>query len=95
METQTLKASSTNAKEVDNKKSSKELIVRKEVLNSPFTIITTEGRHFGVMGEYRITKEKSSRKAVEKELEEMTWNRIVQVIMILGEMKEKLNKETK
>lgn len=68
---------------------SSELIERFELENSPFTIITTEEGSFGAMGKYRIT-EPGLKEDIEKELNEITWNRIVQVMLILLETKPKL-----
>ncbi len=89
METTTLENLSTSVKEVNNNASGNETIVRKEMENSPFTIITIENESFGVMGQYRLTETFKSRKEVEEELNKMTWNRLVQVFMILNELKEK------
>ena len=89
METTTLENLSMNVKEVNNTDSGNETIVRKEMENSPFTIITIEEESFGVMGQYRLTETYKTRKEVEEELNKMTWNRLVQVFMILNELKEK------
>ena len=68
-------------------KGNTELIKRKEVKNTPFTIIskTDTNEHFAVMGDYRITEVYDSQNKVEKEVKKITWNRIVQVMMILNE----------
>jgi hypothetical protein len=89
METQTLESTNMDAKEVNNSKSS-ELVERWQIPNSPFTVITIEGeKHFGVMGEYRVTEEMESRGAVEDELKCISWNRIIQVMMILDQIRSK------
>jgi len=64
-----------------------ELIQRKDVKDTPFTIIskTDTNEHFAVIGEYRITEVYDSKNKVEKEVKKITWNRIVQVMMILNE----------
>ncbi len=81
---------SMNAKKADKKGSgNEELIERRPIENSPFTVISVEGKHFGVMGEYRITEEKGNRGEVEDELRCITWNRIIQVMMILEEIRGK------
>lgn len=81
MESETIKL---NAKKANKQKSnSNELIERENINNTPFTIITMEGYSFGVLGEYRITEKNNSKEEIRKELEEITWNRIVQVLMIL------------
>jgi hypothetical protein len=64
----------------------KELIQREEIENSPFSIITTENESFGVMGKYRITEPMNSKEEVKKELENITWNRITQVILLINEL---------
>jgi lipopolysaccharide assembly outer membrane protein LptD (OstA) len=89
METLQLKKSSQNVKEVNKKDSStknEELIQRLQVPESPFTVITAEGKSFGVMGEYRITEDYDDKEDVRNELEKITWNRMVQVFMILQEV---------
>lgn len=80
----------------DKKNSSKnELIKRTSVDDSPFEIIELEYGCFGVMGNYRITEEYKTQAEVKKELEKITWNRIIQVIMILDEVKQKINNKPK
>ena len=80
-----------NVKEVNKEDSGgKELIKRTSIKDSPFEIIDKEGVYFGVMGNYRLTPKTTSFKAVEKELREITWNRIIQIVMILDELKGKL-----
>ncbi len=69
-----------------------ELVKREQIKDSPFEIITQEGYSFGIMGEYRVTEKYDKKTEVKKELKKMTWNRIVQVIMILNEVKDKLKK---
>lgn len=89
METLQLKKSSQSAKEVSKKDSStknEELIQRVQIPESPFTVITTDNKSFGVMGEYRITEDYETKKEVIVELEKITWNRMVQVFMILNEV---------
>jgi hypothetical protein len=43
------------------------------------------------MGSYRLTEESKDAESVKSELEKITWNRVIQVVMILNELKEKLN----
>jgi len=93
METQTLESINMDVKKVDKKNSSRtELIKREEIKDSPFTIISVKDKHFGVMGNYRVTEENHNKKEVKKELEKITWNRIIQVMMILNTMQEETNK---
>lgn len=75
--------------EVVHKKEEKntELISRKEVEGTPFMIISKNdvNEHFAVLGEYRITEVYDDVKMVDKEVKKVTWNRIIQVIMIMNE----------
>ena len=82
-----------NAEEVVNKDSS-ETIKREDVKDSPFTIITIEGKSFGTMGEYRLTEE-GNIKDIRKQLKTITWNRVIQVVMLLDEMKNNLKTKKK
>ena len=74
-----------------------ELIKRLSIEDSPFEVITKDGVSFGVMGNYRLTSKSTDEQSVKSELEKITWNRIIQVVMILNELKEKLeiNKKDK
>lgn len=60
-----------------------ELIKRKDIPNTPFEIITQNGKSFGVMGKFRLTEFRKTPKEVEKELSELTWDRIIQVTSLL------------
>lgn len=92
MKSTKLDNTSMNATKADNNEyGNEELIKREQIKDTPFTIITTEKNSFGVMGEYRVTEELKNVEEVKKELEKITWNRIIQVMMILGEIKEKQN----
>ena len=92
-QTETLEKESslTNVEELTNKDSGKEMIERYPIPESPFTVITINEKknHFGVMGEYRVTEEKNTRAEVVEELEKITWNRIIQVMIILNEIRTK------
>ena len=92
-ETKGLKQLQVNAEEVVSKDSS-ETIKREDVKDSPFTIITIEGKSFGTMGEYRLTEE-GNIKEIKKQLKTITWNRIIQVVMLLDEMKNNLKTNKK
>lgn len=92
-ETSKVKKLPTNVEKADNRESS-EIISRDKIKHSPFEIISMEGYHFGVMGDYRITEKSNSKKEIKKQLENITWNRIIQVVMILNEVKEKLTTKT-
>lgn len=89
METLTKEPMSKNVKKADKQESST-MIERYPIEGTPFTVITLENNvNFGVMGEYRVTEEMKSRGEVEDELKCITWNRIIQVMMVLEEIKSK------
>ena len=83
------KPSLQNVKEADKKKSSSELVKREKVKDSPFEIISVDGYHFGSMGNYRITEKEKSIKKLRDDLKNITWNRIIQIVMILDDIREK------
>jgi hypothetical protein len=58
-------------------------------------VVTVEGKSFGTMGNYRITEEKDSVREVKEELESITWNRIIQVILLLEDISKKQEQEKK
>lgn len=63
------------------------MITRKDIKNSPFTIISLNetNEHFAVIGEYRITEKYNKASKAEGEVQKITWNRIIQITMILIE----------
>ena len=81
-----------SAEEVNSKDSGdgNQTIERTEIKDSPFHVITIEGESFGVMGDYRLTEKAGNKKDVIKQLETITWNRVIQVVMLLDEIKGKL-----
>lgn len=79
-----------NVKEADNSNLNSELIQRDEVKDTPFMIITIEDKgSFGALGEYRITETYKTKEAVRQEVEKITWNRVIQVMMIINDKMEK------
>lgn len=74
---------------------SKQLFTRTDVKDTPFQIITRDNISFGVFGKYKITNDYESINACEKELKEITWNRIVQVFSLINEMMKTEIKTTK
>lgn len=65
--------------------SNEELITRKNIEDSPFQVIGLEGEYFGCMGKYRITETAETELEIVEELEKVTWNRLVQVMLLLIE----------
>lgn len=68
-------------------KEAEELIIRKDLKNTPFQIISIveENKHFAVMGKYRITENYDKVTKCENEVTKITWNRLIQIIMLLHE----------
>ncbi len=89
-----------NNKENENE----EIIRRTEINETPFTIVTTEGKMFGVMGKYRLTEVydvedikdakdlEDIEKVLEEELTKITWNRLVQVMILITGNENLINK---
>lgn len=71
--------------EVINKQA-KELVSRNDVKDTPFTIISLldKNEHFAVLGEYRITEKYDKAIKAEAEVIRITWNRVIQVMLILN-----------
>ena len=93
-----LKQSQANAEKTHSKDSGtseNQTIKRIEIADSPFHVITIDGMSFGVMGDYRLTEKSASEEEVREELSKITWNRIVQVIMLLEEVRTKINNKIK
>ena len=84
-----------STKEIDSKDFSNntELLQRETIIDSPFSMIGAEGKWFGVMGQYRVTEDYENKKELKEELQKITWNRIVQVMLILQETKPEIDKE--
>jgi hypothetical protein len=83
-----------NVEKVAKEGSSKEeLIKRVQIKDSPFEVITQDGYSFGVMGNYRLTEKSNDAKEIAKELKKITWNRVIQIVMILDEVKSKIKKQ--
>jgi hypothetical protein len=79
-----------DVKEVNKKDSGNEQVIERfPIENSPFTVISVDEDHFGVMGEYRMTENYKSRGECEDELKCITWNRIIQVMMVLEQIRNK------
>ena len=93
METKTKESTFTSVEKPTKKDSSKnELLLEREIIdNTPFTLVKQEGKIFGVMGNHRITEFFKSKKECKTALKKITWNRIVQVIAIMGEQQALIN----
>ena len=62
---------------------------RHEVEESPFTVVgNDENGWVGTMGKYRITEQFNSKEEAIKDVEVITWNRIVQVLILVNQLKE-------
>ena len=79
--------------EAEEVSGNKEMIERESIKDTPFEIISMDGYHFGVMGSYRLTEKENSKKTIKKDLERITWNRLIQVVMVLNQVKDKIEKK--
>ena len=62
---------------------------RHDVEDSPFVVIGNEENGFvGTMGKYRITEEYQSVDECKDELSKITWNRIIQVLVLINQINE-------
>jgi len=78
-----------------NKKTDDKLIKRTVIEGTPFSVLRKEGKFCGIMGENRLTDWYESEMEAEDEVTKISWERLTQVIMILIEKKEEIDKITK
>ena len=92
MKTKTVQQSTGNMNVEEVDKQGLSLVSRKEVKETPFEIISLNDKneHFAVLGEYRLTEKYGDPRMAEKEVEKITWNRLIQVIMVIND---KMNKK--
>lgn len=53
--------------------------------NTPFTIVRQDSEYFGLIGNHRITESYSDEETLKKEIQKITWDRILQVIWAVTE----------
>jgi len=99
MATLTKESSLKNVEKQTKKESSKvddrtELVQREEIKDTPFTLITIDGKSFGAMGGFRLTEQAGSKAEIRKELKKVTWNRLIQVMMIMKTIEEENQNKT-
>ena len=64
-------------------------LTRHDVEESPFTVVgNDENGWVGTMGKYRVTEQFGSKEEAIKDVEVITWNRIVQVLILINQIKE-------
>lgn len=86
--------------ELEKNEKAEELVKRYEVRETPFTVIETEGKIFGTLGRYRITEPyeiddngteaETLRNRVKEECKRITWDRIIQTMMIVLDQQEEI-----
>jgi len=81
----------TSAEILDKQESSTELEFT-NIEGTPFTIVKQNGLYYGLIGNHRITESYLLKEVLEKEITEITWDRILQVVWAVTE-KFKMNKE--
>ena len=75
-----------------NTTKTEELVKRTDIVDSPFVVVTTEEGSFVTMGKYRLTEPFESEEEAIINGSEITWNRIIQVLMLINQEMEE-NKE--
>ena len=80
----------TNVNLLDKQESSNE-IEYTPVENTPFTIVKQNNMYYGLLSNHRLTESYLSEEVCKKELTEITWDRIVQVIWTVAEKMSKIN----
>lgn len=68
-----------------------ETVKRTELEDTPFIIVSMDGKHFGSMGNYKVTDFYDDFEKAKKATLKMTWSRVVQVCLIL--IKQEQNNE--
>ena len=84
--------------ESSNTTDKKNSLIDIEVLeNTPFGVVTIEGKSFGVIGQNRITEEYEDVEKLKEDLKKIDWNKITNVIWNVCELywKAKLINEKK
>lgn len=71
------------------KSNGEEIFTKTAIKDTPFTIISKDGKHFGVFGAYKLTEEYTNKEQLKKDLQEITWNRIIQVCAIIWDLNTK------
>lgn len=75
--------------ELSKESNSNELVERIPITDTPFTAIRLDNKWFLTMGKYRISEPVDSFEQIQMEAENTTWDRIMQVILIvINEQKE-------
>ena len=59
--------------------------------NTPFTIVKEDKNYFGIIGNHRITESYNNKEELKKDLTEITWDRIVQVVWAIAEKYKNIN----
>lgn len=77
---------SSNTNNMSENTNNKDYLIKHEQIEeTPFTITTVEGVHFGLIGNARITEGYDDKEKLREEIQKITWNRLTQVIWILAE----------
>jgi hypothetical protein len=62
-----------------------ELIKRTELEGTPFQIISTNGKHFGVMGNYKMTEDYDYFEEAAEEVVKMTWKNLINMMIVIND----------
>lgn len=78
----TVQKSNNGSSETLDKPQTEQLLEQHKVEDTPFTIIKYGEQWFLTMGKYRLTEPSKSREIIEEQINDVSWNRIMQVIMV-------------
>lgn len=81
----------TSVETLDNKSSNSEIFTHEQVKETPFTIIKHDEKYFGVLGNHMVTQLFDTKEECEKDLKDINWNRVMQVIWAVVEKFTKIN----
>lgn len=68
----------------------KQVSTFKPLERTPFTLVSDEGKVYGVMRKYRLTEGFESEEEAEKQVKAITWDRLVQVFSIMINEQDKI-----
>lgn len=74
----------------EDKTVNEELVTRIDVEDSPFVIIGTDRGYFVSLGEFRLSDTFKTEEEAWDDAVSMTWNRMIQVVMVLLDKREQL-----
>lgn len=90
MNTQTNTDKELKLQQESSNTTDKQVSTFKPLQGTPFTLVSDEGKVYGVMGKYRLTEAFESEEEAEIQVKAITWDRLVQVFSIMINEQEKI-----